>query len=98
MVLLFISRLTFPHPTNKQITYINEGHLCLHLSNVHEQSRYGTCHLKNKNQLLSSSINTHPASAAVFGGSYIFSDWVAFVQANGHRVADSHVCRTNGVI
>lgn len=39
--------------------------------------------------------HTHPASAAVFGSSDIFSDWVAFVEADGHGVADSHVCNTS---
>lgn len=36
---------------------------------------------------------THPATAAVFWGSHILGDWVAFVKANGHGVADSHFCR-----
>lgn len=36
---------------------------------------------------------THPATAAVFWSGHILGDWVAFVKANGHGVADSHFCR-----
>lgn len=36
--------------------------------------------------------HTHPTSAAVFGGGDVLGDWVSFVQADGHRVADRHVC------
>lgn len=51
--------------------------------------------MDKKTQVVGASINTHPTSAAVFRSSYIFSDWMAFIQADGHGVADSHVCRTN---
>lgn len=51
--------------------------------------------MDKKTQVLGASINTHPTSAAVFRSSYIFSDRVAFIQADGHGVANSHVCRTN---
>lgn len=40
-------------------------------------------------------VNTHPASAAVFGSSDVLGDRMAFVEANGHGVADRHVCGTN---
>lgn len=48
--------------------------------------------------MLQPSVSTHPASAAVFGSSDVFGDWMAFVEADGHRVADSHVCNTNSSI
>lgn len=85
--------IAFPdkHPPVK-ITCINHSSLIWTLNKrEHEQSR----HMDKKPQVLRASINTHPTSAAVFGSSYIFSDRVAFIQADGHGVADSHVCRTN---
>lgn len=37
--------------------------------------------------------NTYPTSTAVFRSSYIFCDRMAFVKANSHGVANSHVCK-----